>query len=211
MPNICYTNAIPGILPNADKDTLGQTNTAQSVTSVNQSNVNSNSLYGVGINSGIANSMVYSDANGDINVLIDGPYSADLDPDPVTVGRYQVFVSRENAREKYTVYKNVGSAQSYKEDETIENAVIYSELDEADVTKVYVYLKIRHTDLLLARGTYVVRIYKETGATTEEYNALRIFTLTVQSDPIQPDAVNTEYINTANRLGNVSCKLQIVR
>ena len=62
---------------------------------------------------------------------------------------------------------------------------------------------------MLARGTYVVRVYQkvldyanEEDDSTDGYESLRVFTLTVKSDPIQGRRVNSRYLSTAFQGGN---------
>lgn len=195
MPD-CYIESLPGLISTSAADKATNCPNA----------VSSDSLDSAGISTSIAASKAYADPNGDINVQIDGPYPVEAGGvDPVTIGRYQVFISKENAREKYTVYSNVSEGQSYDDNENeeaindISQAIIYSELDDEDTTQEYIYLKIKHTDLMLARGTYVIRIFKETGENTNDYILIRMFTLTVKSDPIQGPTINNRYLSTAFR------------
>jgi hypothetical protein len=212
MADLCFVNSLPGIMD------------------PNDGSVSTN---GTGKNK---DSMAYADPNGDINVRIDGPYPLEGDLYNVENIQFQVFISKEDARNKIPVYynaafgrqgrsvltakksenivdtsttmhrvMNLGYAQGKLyvknvdtgkwmqisstipdvdnetnasalealelEDSDLEeiansicelkSAVIYSELDEYDPSQQYYYLKIRHGELRLARGTYVIRIFKE--------------------------------------------------
>lgn len=186
ITSICYNLALPGLMPPTDNPL------ADDVDGSETSGKNSDSMY-------------YTDANGDINIRIDGPYAVagEGETDPIEQIQFKVFISKENAREKYAVMKNFGAGKGFKNttDIDLNEAVLYSELDADDPTKEYFYLKIRYTDLALARGTYVVRIFKETAVDSGQFESLKVFTLTVRSNPIQGPYVNRRYINTANRFG----------
>lgn len=192
----CYNNSLPGIINPNENSSSNAANTSGVVGDLNDNQTNIGS-------SGKLSSRVYADPNGDINVKIDGPFDASINPDPVTTHMFKVFISKENAREKVVVYENSGFGVRVDEEDgsiTPPKAVIYSEFDQENPKYVYTYLKLVHTDILLARGTYVIRIYKEEKPDSDTYLALKAFTLTVRSDPIQGKCVNNQYINTANRL-----------
>lgn len=190
----CYSNSLPGIL-NPTENISSNSNTNGVVGDLDDgSNIGS---------SGHLESRVYADLNGDVNVRIDGPFDAAEDPDPVTTHKFKVFISKENAREKVVVYEQTGFGVRVDENDgsiTPGTAIIYSEYDQENPKYVYTYLRLVHTDLLLARGTYVIRIYKQSAPDSTTYNAVKAFTLTVRSDPIQGRCVNNQYIRTANRL-----------
>lgn len=188
----CYSNSLPGIL-NPTENTSSNSNTNGVVGDLDDGN-------NIG-SSGKLDSRVYADTNGDINVRIDGPFDATVDP--VTTHKFKVFISKENAREKVVVYEQIGFGVRVDENDgsiTPGTAIIYSEYDQENPKYVYTYLRLVHTDLLLARGTYVIRIYKQSEPDSTTYNAVKAFTLTVRSDPIQGRCINKQYIDTANRL-----------
>ena len=212
MADLCFVNSLPGIMDPNDG-------------SVSASGAEKNK-----------DTMAYADPNGDINVKIDGPYPLEGDLYNVENIQFQVFISKEDARNKIPVYYNgsfgrqgrsvllakrqeeivdapttmhrvmnfgylhgklyvknqdtgkwlqissvvptvandeKASALDVTELEDLDleeiangicelkSAVIYSEIDDMDPSQQYYYLKIRHGDLQLARGTYVIRIFKE--------------------------------------------------
>lgn len=190
----CYSNSLPGILNPTENSSSGSNINGVVGDLDDGSNIGS---------SGKLDSKVYADLNGDVNVRIDGPFDATIDPDPVTTHQFKVFISKENAREKVVVYEKTGFGVRIDENDGSiipGTAVIYSEYDPKNPKYVYMYLKLVHTDLLLARGTYVIRIYKQSEPGSDTYNAVKAFTLTVRSDPIQGRCINSQYIHTANRL-----------
>lgn len=188
--SLCYNSALPGLIePNQNSGAQSSDGVISDIRDSQKPSGNS------------ASSMAYSDPNGDVNVKISGPYN--IADDYVNKIDFRVFISKENAREKWAVFKFFGlGKKTYGDDTSVTptSAVIYSEIDDHDASKVYYFLKIRYKDLLLARGTYVVRVYQETSVGSGEYEALKVFTLTVVSDPIQGPFVNKTYIDTQNRL-----------
>ena len=179
--NICYSTALPGLMDPSEADG--------------------------GINKNSANKE-YSDPNGDLNIFIKGPYDSRItDFDKI---RFKVFISKEDARNKCVALEHTGKAAS-ENDESVDptEVIMYYETDGNDVNLENLYLRIKHNQLMLARGTYVVRVYQkvlddanEEDDSTDGYEALRIFTLTVKSDPIQGRRVNNMYLSTAFQGGN---------
>lgn len=187
--SLCYNSALPGLIePNQNSGAASSGGVISDISDSQKPSGNSQA------------SMAYADPNGDVNVKISGPY--DISDDNVNKIDFRVFISKENAREKWAIFKFFGLGKKGYDDTSVTptSAVIYSEIDDNDASKVYFFLKIRYKDLLLARGTYVVRIYQETSIGSGEYEALKSFTLTVVSDPIQGPFVNKTYIDTQNRL-----------
>lgn len=185
----CYNSALPGLINPTKNNSDGSDSSV--ISDMNQ-NWSGNS----------ASSMAYADPNGDVNVKISGPYDANLNNIEET--NFQVFISKENAREKLAIFKHFGFGKKLDNSVSITPsvAVIYSELDEDNPDLAYYYLKLRYQDIVFARGTYVVRIYVETEPNSGKYDALKTFTLTVKSDPIQGPYINKKYIDTNNRLVN---------
>ena len=175
--SICYNTAIPGIMDPAETDPSFKKN---------------------------SDNRAYADPNGDLNIFIEGPYnSSTTDIDAIT---YKVFISKEDARNKNTVFEQdsaVVNADSTAEE--ISTAIIYSETDINNADLENFYLRIKHTQLMLARGTYVLRIFKKISTTanesddsTEGFDEVRVISLTVRSNPIQGKVINDKYLETAN-------------
>lgn len=154
----------------------------------------------------------YTDPNGDLNIFIDGPYdAATTDFDAL---RFKVFISKEDARNKCVVLDKTSAAASM-DDDSIDptEVIIYYETDDNNDAYENLYLRIKHHQLMLARGTYVVRVFKkviedanEEDDTTDGYEQIRVFTLTVKSNPIQGYCVNNKYLSTAFQGGNLIAK-----
>lgn len=191
--SLCYNSALPGLISPNDNAGGSGDGTTGVVSDINEAGTGTTTA---------ASTMAYTDPNGDINVKIAGPFEAS--EDDIDDINFQVFISKENAREKFAVFKHSGFGKTIESDTPITPsiAVIYSELDEDNPEICYYYLKIRYQDLILARGTYVVRVYKETEQDSGEFVPLKAFTLTVKSDPIQGPHINKKYIDTNNRLVN---------
>lgn len=180
---ICFVTALPGIMDPSTSD-----NGSSSKNSANKE---------------------YTDPNGDLNIFIDGPYNAaETDFDSL---RFKVFISKEDARNKCVVLDKTSAAAS-SDDESIDptEVIIYYETDDSNADYENLYLRIKHQQLMLARGTYVVRVFKkvledanEEDDTTDGYEQIRVFTLTVRSNPIQGNCVNNKYLSTAFQGGNL--------
>lgn len=185
---ICYVTALPGIM-----DPSTSENGSSSKNSANKE---------------------YTDPNGDLNIFIDGPYNAaETDFDSL---RFKVFISKEDARNKCVVLGK-DSAVADADDTSVDpkEVIVYYETDIHNADYENLYLKIHHTQLMLARGTYVVRIFQrqltdeeledETYDTnsTDGYTQIKVFTLTVKSNPIQGPCVNQNYLSTAFKGGTM--------
>ena len=197
MPFDCYTNSLPGILVSDGTATAAES--SNNCSSVIDSSKN---LDAAGITEGNMKTKIYASPQGDVDVAIEGPISNINGSDPVKDGYiYGVYISMENAREKVTFFKRVNHGQSDLDGApVVKNAIIFAERDSQDPTLSYIYLRLNHKNVMMARGTYVVRIYKSTAPNVNTFDLLSVFTITVKSDPIQGAIINKEYINTANRL-----------
>ena len=205
----CYINSLPGLVPTDNSaqvtSILKEDGTiVQSVTN----NAPASSFDGAGFNgTSIKSTKMYTEPDGSINIHLDGPESVDtgIDTeallDPWNSNTYKLFISKENAREKFIVYEHSGPIQSFALDinTKVNNPIIFSELT-TDQSTASLYLRISTNQLLLARGTYVVRLYKS-NINNNGYTLFKVFTLTAKSDPIQGPIINSRYLDTMNRLG----------
>ena len=204
QPN-CFVNSLPGLTPtdNAQQTTsiLKEDGTiVQSVMNIDPAS----SFEGAGYNGvSIKSTKMYADPDGSVNIHIDGPTvieETEAPVDPWNSSSYKLFISKENAREKLVVYEHTGPISSFGKsvDDIIQNPILYSELDPTS-SMASLYLRISTDQLLLARGTYVVRLYRTNSQ--GNYTLFKVFTLTAKSDPIQGPEINERYLNTMNRLG----------
>ena len=142
--------------------------------------------------SSVVNNKYYADANGDIDLVIDGPY---LKSDPDKYNRYyRIYVDQDTNREKFTMFC-VDSQVCDEEDVDITKSAVYSvESLGNDQYETYNF-KINHKDLLLARGTYFIHIYRCVSSTPDnlEWEKIKYISLTVRSDPIQGKGINDQY------------------
>lgn len=170
---ICYSTALPGIMDPSEADGGSSKNSANKE---------------------------YTDPNGDLNIFIAGPYdSKTTNFDKL---RFKIFISKEDARNKCVVLGK-DSTVAAADDTSVDpkEVIVYYETDIHNADYENLYLKIHHTQLMLARGTYVVRIFQrqltdeeledETYHTnsTDGYTQIKVFTLTVKSNPIQGPCV----------------------
>lgn len=184
---ICYSTALPGIMDPSEADGGSSKNSANKE---------------------------YTDPNGDLNIFIAGPYdSKTTNFDKL---RFKIFISKEDARNKCVVLGK-DSAAADIDDTSVDpkEVIVYYETDIHNADYENLYLKIHHTQLMLARGTYVVRIFQrqltdeeledETYHTnsTDGYTQIKVFTLTVKSNPIQGPCVNQNYLSTAFKGGTM--------
>ena len=201
----CYTNSLPGLVPTTNSNEISSIlkedgTIVQSVTNLPPNE----SFNGAGFNgTSIKSTKMYTDPDGSVNIHIDGPTvieDTEAPVDPWNSSIYKLFISKENAREKLVIYDHTGPISSFgkSEDDTVQNPILYSELDSTS-SKASLYLKISTDQLLLARGTYVVRLYRTNSQ--GNYTLFKVFTLTAKSDPIQGPEINERYLNTMNRLG----------
>lgn len=205
----CYINSLPGLVP-TESNTLQTTSIitedgtlVQSLTNTTGTDV----INGAGFN-GISSKSIkmYTDPDGSINIHLDGPVTFQEDQDgnvivtdPWEDDNYCIFISLENAREKWTVFEHTGPIKSFLQKDVVKNPIIYSEPSDGNIA-ASLYLRISTDQLLLARGTYVVRLYKA-NKHNNGYTLFKAFTLTAKSDPIQGKDINRRYLNTMNRLG----------
>lgn len=201
----CYINSLPGLVPTTNSNKISSIlkedgTIVQSVTNLPPND----SFNGAGFNgTSIKSTKMYTDPDGSVNIHIDGPTvieETEAPVDPWNSSSYKLFISKENAREKLVVYDHTGPISSFGKstDDIIQNPILYSELDSTS-SMASLYLKISTDQLLLARGTYVVRLYRTNSQ--GNYTLFKVFTLTAKSDPIQGPEINELYLNTMNRLG----------
>lgn len=201
----CYINSLPGLVPTTNSNKISSIlkedgKIVQSVTNLPPND----SFNGAGFNgTSIKSTKMYTDPDGSVNIHIDGPTvieEAEAPVDPWSSSSYKLFISKENAREKLVVYDHTGPISSFGKsvNDLVRNPILYSELDSTS-SRASLYLKISTDQLLLARGTYVVRLYRTNSQ--GNYTLFKVFTLTAKSDPIQGPKINERYLNTMNRLG----------
>ena len=116
----CYINSLPGLVPTDNSaqvtSILKEDGTiVQSVTN----NDPASSFDGAGFNgTSIKSTKMYTEPDGSINIHLDGPevVATGIDTavlDPWSSNTYKLFISKENAREKFVVYEHTGPIQSF--------------------------------------------------------------------------------------------------
>ena len=116
MSNSCYINSLPGLIPSGGASQITSIlkedgTIVQSITNLNPADA----MNGAGFNgTSIKSVKMYTDPDGSINIHLDGPVILqDIDVDPWKEDYYQTFISLENAREKWTIYENIGPVKSF--------------------------------------------------------------------------------------------------
>ena len=177
-----YLEALPGLVP----------------TDTDNGNVRPD---GSGLSGSIKDTHIEADGLGNINILIDGPFSKDLNVENL----YDVFITKEDPRNKLTILEVKDNVLlDFNQQPTPITAVIKVTDSDNDTYENY-WLHLSAKDILLARGTYVVYAYKnqtvDNPSTDLTPTKVLVYkcTLTIKTDPVQGRAVNMRYLKTAYR------------